>query len=372
MPSLRREKKTGKWGIRYSYVLPNGKRGRAHIVPNWPTILSEEEARSKMAFVIQEDKALRIRFQSQSEDTLSNLKSRYLEDLALDRRSRTIRQADYDLSKHVIPALGGEKEPIVTAFSQSSGHRLASQIKDSGLWPTSQKEMLIRAKAFAKWAYEQGVLSAETLMAFKHSLRLPKDLPSKRPARDNFWSYEEWQSFEFTFDSLDPWLLLFRTEFWGALRIGELLGLQCGDLDKELPKLTIQRQRSGIQTQLPPKTLRSRGTIALPHWLWKDLLAASDGESKDSPLFFPHKPASEKTLRRLLQSHAKIAGIRRITPHGLRHSMATLMLHKGATIAEVANHLRDSNGMVLKTYVHAIPDTGFLNRISPDPNQGKD
>jgi integrase len=45
-----------------------------------------------------------------------------------------------------------------------------------------------------------------------------------------------------------------------------------------------------------------------------------------------------------------------LTHHSLRHTHATILLSKGASIATVAERLRDTQGVVLETYSHALPN----------------
>jgi integrase len=51
------------------------------------------------------------------------------------------------------------------------------------------------------------------------------------------------------------------------------------------------------------------------------------------------------------------AGVRPITPHGLRHSTATLLLGAGVPVQVVAQRLGHADvTMTLNVYAHALPD----------------
>jgi integrase len=53
----------------------------------------------------------------------------------------------------------------------------------------------------------------------------------------------------------------------------------------------------------------------------------------------------------------KAAGVRRIKPHGLRHTSCTLALAAGVPVHVVAQRVGHSNAaMTLNVYAHALPD----------------
>jgi len=62
------------------------------------------------------------------------------------------------------------------------------------------------------------------------------------------------------------------------------------------------------------------------------------------------------------------AGVRPITPHGLRHTTATLLLGAGVPVQVVAQRLGHSDvTMTLNTYAHALPDAqrDAADRLAP-------
>jgi integrase len=67
----------------------------------------------------------------------------------------------------------------------------------------------------------------------------------------------------------DPWLPLWTVGVYTGARQGELLGLQWTDVNLDTGALTIQRTllqttKGGVPAYVPPKTAKSRRTIALP------------------------------------------------------------------------------------------------------------
>ncbi|QAS56216.1 hypothetical protein C7B90_00290 [Lysinibacillus fusiformis] len=46
--------------------------------------------------------------------------------------------------------------------------------------------------------------------------------------------------------------------------------------------------------------------------------------------------------------------LRRISPHGLRHTVASILLARGETLVTVAKILGDNSNTILKVYVHSF------------------
>ena len=62
-------------------------------------------------------------------------------------------------------------------------------------------------------------------------------------------------------------------------------------------------------------------------------------------------------MRRIMNQHIKIANVKKITIHGLRHSMASYMINKGIDIMVISKHLRHSSTrQTYDTYCHLFPN----------------
>jgi len=57
-----------------------------------------------------------------------------------------------------------------------------------------------------------------------------------------------------------------------------------------------------------------------------------------------------KTIQRAVQRFAKIAGIRQVTPHTLRHSFAKALIDAGVSLEKVATLLGHSNLNTTRIY----------------------
>jgi len=161
-----------------------------------------------------------------------------------------------------------------------------------------------------------------------------------------------------------------------GLRPGEISGLLWGDLDLDAvpPTLAVtgmvkRRPEDGSvwRDNEPKKARASRRTVALPPAAVEALrdhrrrqaaerLALGDAWS-DEGLVFPSEigtPLDPSNVRRTFRRIAKRAGIAEGFPYLLRHSGASLMLHQGATIEDVADVLGDDPVTLLRHYRHQV------------------
>ena len=150
-----------------------------------------------------------------------------------------------------------------------------------------------------------------------------------------------------------------------GMRIGEVLGLTWPAVDLKAEKLEVRFNLAdsdkGKPLMLqPPKTKKSRRTVPLPPELihelkiWKlkcpkseqDLvLAREDGEPY-------HRNAASKALDHAI---AKAEITKRLTPHGLRHTFASLLLADSVPVPEVSALLGHKDSYVTwKVYAHFV------------------
>ena len=61
------------------------------------------------------------------------------------------------------------------------------------------------------------------------------------------------------------------------------------------------------------------------------------------------------SLKRYLYKYIKIAQVKKITPHGFRHSHISLLIDLGCDSRDVAERVGDTIQMVEKTYYHMFP-----------------
>jgi integrase len=150
-----------------------------------------------------------------------------------------------------------------------------------------------------------------------------------------------------------------------GLRIGEALALAWDAIDLKAAKLdvrlTLADSDEGVEAPLfnPPKTKTSKRTIPLPPELVRELKAwkLRCPISDRSLVFAMDNGRAYQRYRviELLDAAIERAGVKRLTPHGLRHTFASLLLAAGTPVTEVSHLLGHKNAHVTMTvYAHFI------------------
>lgn len=198
----------------------------------------------------------------------------------------------------------------------------------------------------------RGYATSETFSAVSAFLK-PFKAERVPVTTKEFWTKDEWEKFISMVED-QRMKTLYEVAYWCALRIGEVLGLRYSDFDFDKKTVYIQRQRADNGKYTCPKTASSVGKVKVRTEVIEDVkkLMEEDGGG-DAQLF----DMNETTLRNRLANDIAKAGVKSITFHGLRHSMATRMLWSGMNVTEVSHHLRHANpSITMQVYVHYIPE----------------
>jgi len=147
-----------------------------------------------------------------------------------------------------------------------------------------------------------------------------------------------------------------------GLRIGEMVALTWSDVDFETRTLNVTKQWDWKRKETrPPKKDSQREVKLSPQTV--EMLKVLYQSSTGTGLVFPDKDGghlSDKKIRRRLASVAP----KKITPHDLRHTYATLRLNKGDNIVDVSNQLgHKSIKVTLDTYTHWIPGEEYHQQV---------
>lgn len=221
---------------------------------------------------------------------------------------------------------------------------------------------------------------------FKHAMRLgfieknPMELviyPRMHPKQsDNFWNKQQLQQFLQILDDdycNQPMLrTYFKLSAVTAARKGEILCLQWRDVNFKDKCITIDktitRGMDNSQKVGKAKTANSNRTIYLDNATiqllkdWKKqqqlrLLQIGFNATIDpKQLLFSNQRnefLSLMTPNHWLNEIIQQYNLKRITPHGIRHTVATLLAQSGISIKAIQLQLGDSDaGLILNTYTH--------------------
>lgn len=186
----------------------------------------------------------------------------------------------------------------------------------------------------------------------------------KRPV---FWEQSTFNYFLSCVD--DPyWYDVFLFLFGTGCREDELFALQWADIDlgsgkAHISKTITSKTTTGKWAITSPKTERSDRYIDLQDALLVRLRARFSAEKKkdgfsSSWFVFGHlAPLSRTQLARFLDKYIELSGVPRITPHGFRHSHATLLIRSGIDDQLIADRLGHTPAELRKTYAHIYADS---------------
>ena len=267
---------------------------------------------------------------------------------------------------HILPKLG--KKPIKaisiidcqkTVNEWSSGH-LCSTYKGYA------------SKVF-RFAIKLGIIATNPMDLV--------DMPLKRPATkkdcDKYYTQSELNDFLSWIkkNQSDRDFAIFRLLAYTGMRRGELYALNWSDLDLTKGTLRINKSVMRVQSNFSissPKNIFSERTITLDsetiqilrHWklaqkksfFRQGIMTHPDSEQ----LMFTNRTNGFLTAACLNTIMDKFPG-KRLTPHGLRHTHATLLLNNGVPVNDVQHRLGHANAkMTLDVYGHASTDDRYV------------
>lgn len=153
-----------------------------------------------------------------------------------------------------------------------------------------------------------------------------------------------------------------------GMRMGEMLGLSWKDIDLDKGLAYVRRTATQFGTTNAPKRPLSRREVPLtPETVkvikkWRkqmmgEVMSRGQGWDECNFVFLSKtgRPVTNMETKKGFHSAVKRAGVKRITPHGMRHTFATSLLHQGVDPTEVAKILGHSVATLLNTYAHALP-----------------
>ena len=136
-----------------------------------------------------------------------------------------------------------------------------------------------------------------------------------------FWTQEEFQAFLECVADKPISYYAFEILYWTGIREGELLALTPGDFNFEKKTLWINKSYQRLEGKdviTDPKTPKSNRTIVMPDFLtveMEDFISSLYGIRDDDRIF----TISKSYLHHEMDRGAKLAGVKRIRIHGLRH-----------------------------------------------------
>ena len=172
-----------------------------------------------------------------------------------------------------------------------------------------------------------------------------------------FWMQDEFQEFLECVADKPISYYAFEMLYWTGIREGELLALTPADFNFEKKTLRINKSYQRLEGKdviTDPKTPKSNRTIVMPDFLaveMEDFISSLYGIRDDDRIF----TISKRYLHHEMDRGAKLAGVKRIRIHGLRHSHISLLINLGFSALAIGERVGHEAVDITYHYAHLFP-----------------
>ena len=302
-------------------------------------------------------------------------------DYFLDSYKNTVRESTLNRVKglfkyHILPVFGKKSiKDITLPMCQTAVNNWSKELVDF-------KKVANYAGLVFKTAMKLEIIYSNPMVL----TTFPKDDPNRHKAEnDKFWDKEELGTFlgqvnKYYSGKNKKAIALFRLMAFTGARKGELLALRINDFDYQecsiIINKTVTRAVDNKQVVGLPKTSKGNRKLYLDQdtanvlndWIKElklELSVLGFNHIRDNQLIFPNRDNRLLSLMRpnkwmdaVIDSYNKGkkggSKLKRITPHGIRHTWATIALETNKlTVKQIQEQLGDSDAsIVLNTYSH--------------------
>ncbi len=212
-----------------------------------------------------------------------------------------------------------------------------------GLKKTSISRKLAAIRSFFKYLHREGIVGKNPAKLVS-SPRLPKILPRFLSIDDVFslMDVPQGETFRATRDKAILELL-----YSSGLRVSELVSLDMADLD--IKEGLIRVKGKGKKERIVP--VGSKAMDAIKNYLPERITK----KRRSSAIFLNNSGGrlTERSIRRILLTYSRILNLKgNLSPHTLRHTFATHMLHGGADLRSIQELLGHSSLSTTQKYTH--------------------
>lgn len=261
---------------------------------------------------------------------------------------------------------------IVPYFKNKSVNQI--EVKDIIDW----QNYIIKNNGFKK-SYLK-TLHSQLTAILNHAVRFYKlssnpaiqvgNMGTNKEIKMQFWTKEEYEKFSEVMKDDPMYYYIFQCLYYLGLREGELLAVEATDIDfvkKEFNVSKTYYRLNGKEFVTSPKTPQSNRKISIPDFLCdelKDYLKLVYEPVDGCNRIFP---TNKSTLNKKLKKGAKLAGVKQIRVHDLRHSHVSLLVELGFSISAIAERCGHSSSDITFRYAHLFPNT--QNKIASKLNE---
>lgn len=174
-----------------------------------------------------------------------------------------------------------------------------------------------------------------------------------------FWTTEEYKRFSEAIIDKPMSYYAFEMLYWTGMRLGECLALTMADFDfnKNTVRICKSYQRlEGKDVITTPKTKKSNRTIKLPKFLAEEMKVYFQmlyGYKETDRIF----QVTKSYLHHEMERGSKLAGVKRIRIHDLRHSHVSHLIELGFSALAIADRVGHESIDITYRYAHLFPST---------------
>lgn len=337
-----------RYRVMYRYTAPDGKR----------------KSSCKRGFKLQKDakrwekdELPKIIQQLEHEETLDenmtmeDLIKEYMEFTKLRRRDSTADNKANIIDKKILPYFAKKKVyGISTNDIRKWQDKMLSMTKSDGkpYSTTYLRAINNQMSAILNYAVVYHNLSSNPVLKIER-------LGTKQAENEReYWTLEEYQKFSQAIQEKPQLYYAFQVFFWCGLRLGELLALTKADVNFDNMTLKVANSfNEKEQTSGKTKTPSSKRIVHMPRELSEEIKEYIDSLYclKDNDRIFE---LSKSKLHKAMTRYSEIAGVKRITIHGLRHSHISLLMNyvSCASVMDIAKRAGHSKPDITLVYSH--------------------
>ena len=334
--------KTGMWEVRTYYKDLTGarkqktKRGFAK---------KSEALEWERNFKLKEDQSISMSFKSFVDIYLTDLEPRIKRNTFLTKK--------HIIETKILPYFGKRKlDDIRTSDVIQWQNEIMKLKKDNGelFSPTYLKTIHNQLSAILNHAVN--------MYGLKDNVARKAGTMGKEENKEmEFWTQDEFQAFLECVADKPISYYAFEMLYWTGIREGELLALTPADFNFEKKTLWINKSYQRLEGKdviTDPKTPKSNRTIVMPDFLaveMEDFKSSLYGIKDDDRIF----TISKSYLHHEMDRGAKIAGVKRIRIHGLRHSHISLLINLGFSALAIGERVGHEAVDITYHYTHLFP-----------------
>ena len=298
---------------------------------------------------------------SQNASDVSFLTFKELVTKYLAYQEKNVKISTYTRNKHtskfLLKAIG--KDTLVANISARYIRERFDKYCDIN---SKKNEYLTRLKALLRWGYQNDYIDTVEYL----DKLTPYQTDSKRVKLED--KYLEAAEIKLLLDDMRKtrcphWVDMTEFLILSGLRIGEAIALEKSDISNG--HISVTKTYDKIQNEIrdSPKTEMSNRNVYIQDELQKvlDRIYTHNRMKKVTGKFLFCNSKGDHvnydTYRKFLREHSEKVLGRRITPHALRHTHASLLIAKGIDIEAISRRLGHTNSRITKEiYIHIMEE----------------